>query len=91
MKVLELHPAERVSWEVVEGPEEWIGTTVSFDLKQEGDYAIVLFKHQGWREPVEFMYHCSTKWATFLMSLKSLVETGKGAPSPNDVRIDNWN
>jgi uncharacterized protein YndB with AHSA1/START domain len=91
MKVLELRPAERVLWEVVEGPQEWIGTTVSFDLKQEGDYAIVLFKHQGWREPVEFMYHCSTKWATFLMSLKSLVETGKGAPSPNDVRIDNWN
>jgi uncharacterized protein YndB with AHSA1/START domain len=91
MKVLELRPAERVLWEVVEGPEEWIGTTVSFDLKQEGDYAIVLFKHQGWRQPVEFMYHCSTKWATFLLSLKSLVETGKGAPSPNDVRIDNWN
>ena len=90
MKVLELRP-ERVLWEVVEGPEEWIGTTVSFDLKQEGDYAIILFKHQGWREPVEFMYHCSTKWATFLLSLKSLVETGKGAPSPNDVRIDNWN
>ena len=67
-----------------------VGTTVSFDLKQEGDYAIVLFKHQGWREPVEFMYHCSTKWATFLLSLKSLVETGKGAPSPNDVRIGNW-
>jgi uncharacterized protein YndB with AHSA1/START domain len=91
MKVLELRPAERVLWEVVEGPAEWVGTTVSFDLKQEGDYVIVLFKHQGWREPVEFMYHCSTKWATFLLSLKSLVETGKGAPSPNDVRIDNWN
>jgi hypothetical protein len=25
------------------------------------------------------------------MSLKSLVETGKGAPSPNDIKIDNWN
>ena len=39
----------------------------------------LLFKHEGWREPVEFMHHCSTKWAIFLMSLKSLVETGKGA------------
>ena len=47
MKVLELRPAERMLWELVDGPEEWIGTTVSFDLKQEGDYAIVLFKHQG--------------------------------------------
>jgi hypothetical protein len=25
------------------------------------------------------------------MSLKSLLETGVGAPDPNDVKIDNWN
>ena len=87
MKVLELHPAKRVLWQVVDGPEEWIGTKVSWDLKQDGDYAVVLFKHQGWKEPVEFMHHCSTKWAIFLMSLKSLVETGKGAPNPNDIKI----
>ena len=37
------------------------------------------------------MHHCNTKWAMFLMSLKSLVETGKGLPSPHDVKIDNWN
>lgn len=91
MKILELDPAGRVRWEVIDGPEEWIGTTVTWDLKQEGDYVIVLFTHAGWREPVEFMHHCSTKWALFLMSLKALVETGKGAPEPNDVKIDNWN
>jgi hypothetical protein len=90
MKVLELHPAERVLWQVVDGPEEWIGTKVSFDLKQEGDWTIVLFKHQGWKEPVEFMHHCSTKWAVFLLSLKSLLETRKGAPWPNEIKLDSW-
>ena len=90
MKVLELKPASRVLWEVVDGPPEWIGTRISWELKQEGDYAVILFKHLDWKEPVEFMHHCSTKWGTFLMSLKSLVETGKGAPSPEDVRIGNW-
>ncbi|HSV40527.1 MAG TPA: SRPBCC domain-containing protein, partial [Nocardioidaceae bacterium] len=55
MKILELVPAERVLWEVVDGPEEWIGTHVSFDLSQVDDYTIVLFKHSGWAEPVEFM------------------------------------
>jgi uncharacterized protein YndB with AHSA1/START domain len=90
MKVLELDPTKRVLWEVIEGPKEWIGTKVGFELKQDGDYTIVLFKHQDWREPTESMHHCSTKWGTFLMSLKSLVETGKGAPYPNDVLIDNW-
>ena len=90
MKVLETDPEKRVLWQVVDGPKEWIGTKVSFELKQDGDYTMVLFKHRGWKEPVEFMHHCSTKWAVYLMSLKSLVETGKGAPSPNDVKIGDF-
>jgi uncharacterized protein YndB with AHSA1/START domain len=91
MKVVELDPGKRVLWHVVDGPEEWVGTNISWELRQEADYTLVLFKHQGWKEPVEFMHHCSTKWAVFLMSLKALVETGKGAPAPNDVKIDNFN
>jgi len=87
MKVLELDPAKRVLWQVVGGPQEWIGTKVAFDLSQNSDFTTLLFKHQGWKEPVEFMHHCSTKWALFLMSIKSLAETGKGAPFPNDVHI----
>lgn len=87
MEVVEQRPPERVVWRVVDGPQEWVGTTIEWDLRKDGDYVMVLFKHQGWKEPVEFMHHCSTKWATFLMSLKSLVETGQGAPSPRDVRI----
>jgi uncharacterized protein YndB with AHSA1/START domain len=90
MKVLELQPARRVLWQVVGGPDEWLGTKISWELKQEGEYSIVLFRHQDWKQPGEFMHHCSTKWAIFLMSVKSLVETGKGAPSPDDVRIGDW-
>ena len=90
MKVLELRPAARVLWQVVDGPAEWVDTRIDFELKQENEYCIVLFKHLGWQAPVEFMHHCSTKWAIFLMSLKSLVETGKGNPSPDDVRIGDW-
>jgi len=87
MKVIELDPARRVVWQVVDGPGEWIDSKVSFELKPNGNYTAVLFKHQGWKEPSELMHHCSTKWALFLMSLKSLVETGAGAPFPNDVHI----
>ena len=90
MKVLELQPGRRVLWRVVDGPEEWLGTTVDWELKQEDEHVVILFRHQGWKEPVEFMSHCSTKWATFLMSLKSFGETGTGQPSPADVRISNW-
>ena len=90
MKVLDVQPGRLVLWEVVDGPEEWIGTQVRFDIKRDDDWTIILFRHEGWREQVEFMNHCSTKWATFLMSLKSLVETGKGEPFPDEVRVSNW-
>ncbi len=90
MEVLEAVPGKKVTWRVADGPEEWLGTTVDWELRQDGDYTIVLFKHEGWREPVEFMHHCSTKWGQFLMSLKSLVETGDGQPAPRDVAISDW-
>ena len=90
MEVVALTPGQRVTWTVTDGPEEWVGTTVDWGLRQEGDYTIVLFSHEGWREPVEFMHHCSTKWGSYLMSLKSLVETGEGAPAPRDVQISDW-
>lgn len=91
MKVLQADPGKRVLWEATDGPEEWIGTRIAFDLKHENGYTLVLFKHEGWKAPVEFMHHCSTKWAVFLLSLKALVETGRGAPYPNDMKIDDWN
>ncbi|MEW2382359.1 SRPBCC domain-containing protein [Micromonospora sp. NPDC047707] len=90
MKVAQLDPGRLVRWNVVDGPEEWIGTSIQWDLRQDGEYTIVLFRHEGWREPVEFMNHCSTKWGTYLMSLKQLLETGEGAPDPRDVRISDW-
>ncbi len=91
MDVVECQPDARVRWRCKSGPPEWIGTEIIFELVQEGDFTIVLFRHENWREAVEFTAHCSTKWATFLLSLKSLIEQGTGKPSPNDLKIDNWN
>ena len=91
MEVVALETNRKVQWRFRKGPEEWIGTDAIFDLHEDGDYTIVLFGHRNWREPVEFMAHCSMKWASFMLSLKELVETGRGKPSPNDLKIDNWN
>ena len=90
MSVVELAPGRRVVWAPTTEPGEWIGTTVTWDLRQDGDFTIVLFEHAGWAAPSEFMHHCSTKWATFLMSLKALCESGEGAPSPRDLTISDW-
>jgi len=87
MKVVASRPGDVVEWECVGGPPEWLGTHVTFRLKPKGDETYVLFTHAGWREPVEFMHHCSTKWALFLMSLKSWLERAEGRPHPYDVKI----
>jgi uncharacterized protein YndB with AHSA1/START domain len=91
MQVTTLDQDRRVQWRCTSGPKEWIDTDVVFDLHQDGEQTLVLFGHKNWREAVEFTAHCSMKWATFLLSLRELVETGKGKPSPDDMKIDNWN
>jgi hypothetical protein len=90
MEVRELRPAERVVWRCVEGPDEWLGTEFTFDLRRDDDETILLFTNDGWREPVEFMHHCSTKWASYLIGLKQDVESDAGRPYPNDLRLSAW-
>jgi hypothetical protein len=90
-ELTKLVPNEKVVWRVTSGPEEWIGTDVTFELSQRGDYTVVVFGHRNWREAKEFTAHCSMKWATFLLSLRELAETGTGQPAPDDLKIDDWN
>jgi uncharacterized protein YndB with AHSA1/START domain len=90
-EMITLEPNRNVQWQFLAGPPEWLGTTVTFELTQDGDTTVVIFGHRNWREPVEFMAHCSMKWAVFLLSLRELVETGTGRPAPEDLKIDNWN
>ena len=91
MEVQELIPQQRVHWNCIKGPDEWIGTDVTFELSEQDNQTILIFGHRNWREAIEFTAHCSMKWAVFLLSLREYVETGKGKPSPNDLKIDNWN
>ena len=90
VEVRELDTDKRVSWTVVGGADEWIGTTITFELSEEDDFTNVSFRHEGWAAASDFMDHCSTKWAVFLLSLKSLLETGTGAPHPHDHEVDSW-
>ncbi len=85
-------PDERVRWRCVQGPEDWVGTQVSFEIKASSEETVLLFAHEAWREPDEFMSHCSTKWGYFLIGLKSLLEGGVGTPHPQDLGLSKtWN
>jgi len=58
---------------------------VTFDLKDSGGETVLLFTHADWREPVEFMHHCSIKWATYLIGLRSGLEGGAFTAFPDDA------
>jgi hypothetical protein len=78
-----------VTWNCIGGPEEWVGGVLTFDLEPAPGETVLKFTH-SWREPVDFMFHCSTKWAYFLLSLKASVEEGEGTPYPGDLKISSW-
>ncbi len=87
MEIEALDETGHVQWLCVGGAMDWIGTKISFDLSLSEGQTAVLFTHGGWRQSSEFMAHCSARWSYFLLSLKSLVETGKGTPFPEDLKF----
>ncbi len=88
MRVRESHPPDRVRWLCEGGPDEWVGTTLHFQVSQDPDGESVLaFAHRGWWEETPLFGHCSLKWAQFLVSAKHLLETGKGEPYPEDAEV----
>ena len=87
--VIELIPNKTVRWKHSGNmPESWIGTEILFQLQVEGEQTFVRFTHSNWKESTDFMAHCSTKWAVFLISLKEAVEPDQGRPFPGDMQID---
>jgi hypothetical protein len=89
-KVIALKPGKLVAWKSPkgQGADEWEGTEITFDISTDDKQTYIWFRHSGWQENSEFHAHCSIKWATFLLSLKNLLETGKGRPAPNELQIN---
>jgi uncharacterized protein YndB with AHSA1/START domain len=75
--------AHRVAWQVTEGPDSWIGTRITFELRERGHGGTtLLFTHADWRQADEFMSGCSTNWGSYLTSLKTGAESGAFAAYP---------
>lgn len=76
-------------WQVVAGPGASIGAKIGQRIGQRAARAIVLLKQREGRSRPESMRHRSVKWVMFPLSFKALLEIGKRAPAPRDVKIDN--
>jgi uncharacterized protein YndB with AHSA1/START domain len=89
MRVLTDTPDD-VEWEVVAGPDSWVGTRITFALRPRDDGGTtLLFTHAGWRETSEFMSGCSTNWGAYLTSLKTGAESGAFGAYPAG-EISRW-
>jgi uncharacterized protein YndB with AHSA1/START domain len=88
--VQELEPGKRVVWKSPkgQGAEQWEGTEVSFDLSRDDKQTFIQFRHSGWKESTDFQGHCSMRWAVFMLSLKDVLERGKGRPIPYDLEVN---
>ncbi|MDQ2860386.1 MAG: SRPBCC domain-containing protein [Pseudomonadota bacterium] len=81
VSVEDLAPPARVAWRVTASQHpEWVGTTISFDLRPEAGGAALAFAQRGYAEAGDCYALCTTGWTHYLASLKAYVETGKGDP-----------
>jgi uncharacterized protein YndB with AHSA1/START domain len=87
IEIAELEPNRRVRWRCVQGPDEWLETTITYDIDRDTDETAVTLTHAGWGEPTAFMGQCSTKWAIYLVGLKQLLEGGTATPFPTCPRV----
>ena len=86
MEVTALKPQELVQWRVVDGgAKEWIGTEIEFKIFRDQAKTFLHFRHSKWPEDAKMFPKCSMDWAVYLLSLKELVEKGKGHPYPYDM------
>ena len=78
MKVISMKKDEWVQWECMAGPEEWVGTRLTFQLTNSEGKTRVRFEHAGWRNANDFFAGCTFTWGRYMESLRQLCQTGKG-------------
>src|ERR1700735_4109690 len=82
--------ADEVVWRVIEGPDAWINTRITFALRPSSNGGTtLLFTHSDWPEASEFMSGCSSNWGPYLTSLKSGAEGVSFRPYPQG-EISRW-
>ena len=57
MEVCDLNTQNYVQWSCIDGPDEWIGTVITFELSEDDNQTIVSFSHKNWHEATEFTAH----------------------------------
>ncbi|RYY84339.1 MAG: SRPBCC domain-containing protein [Chitinophagaceae bacterium] len=89
-KLVEVVPEKKVVWEVTESRlnftadnGEWTGTRVIFEMAPVAGGSELRFTHAGLTPSLECFGGCSNAWQGYITgSLRKLITTGKGSPTP---------
>jgi len=79
-EVAELVQNKHLHWISRQGPPQWAGTSVIWQLEPIPNGTRLLFTHDGFVKKGEAFEQTRGNWDYFLDSLKSYLETGKGTP-----------
>ncbi len=87
MRVLEAGPS-RVMWESVapaghqptKHMQEWLGTTMEFDIAPTGSGTELRFRHLGMTPRLACWDECYAGWTHFMSSIEAYARTGTGTP-----------
>jgi hypothetical protein len=87
VRVLEAGPS-RVVWEpvVADGTtptghtQEWLGTTIEFDIVPADEGTQLRFRHAGLTPQLECWNDCFAGWTYFMASIETVAQTGTGTP-----------
>ncbi len=86
-RIEDLKKNELIDLRCVSGPGPWQDCSLKFSLRRADDQVWVGLEHENEAATEDDFLYFSTKWTCYLLSLRDLIETGKGRPYPNDVKI----
>jgi uncharacterized protein YndB with AHSA1/START domain len=74
IKIAELVPNKKVTWEILHADQEWLNTKVTFDVSMGTRSAELRFNHSGWKDYTDLFAQCNHDWGVYLENLKDYSE-----------------
>jgi uncharacterized protein YndB with AHSA1/START domain len=84
IRVNELEPGKKVYWAPLQGPPDWTGTRITWDLTPVEGGTKVVFGHRDYESVEGSFPSVGYQWAGYFISLKAYLESGKGTPHPDE-------
>jgi uncharacterized protein YndB with AHSA1/START domain len=88
-KVINLEKDQKVEWKCVAGFDDWLPTSISFQLDENEGKTRVRFSHDGWENANDHYANCNFSWGRYMESLRQYCQVGEGAPFKQPSIISN--